>query len=171
MPSDVRLRWKLADDSLGQAAFFSDEELVERHVGTGEFRGLEFLHVNARRIVNEVPASSRMPFRYTINAYRGCSHACTYCLVGETPVLLADGRTRPLADIRAGDVVYGTERRGSYRHYVPSRVIAHWSTVKPAYRVRLTDGTELIASGDHRFLTNRGWKHVTGTEHGAGRRP
>ena len=26
----------------------------------------------------------------------------------------------------------------------------------------LEDGTELVASGDHRFLTRRGWKHVTG---------
>ena len=34
-----------------------------RHVGTGEFRGLEFFHVNARTIVNRVPAASRMPFR------------------------------------------------------------------------------------------------------------
>ena len=31
----------------------------------------------------------------------------------------------------------------------------HWSTIKPAYRVTLEDGTELIASGDHRFLTAR----------------
>ncbi len=36
--------------------------------------------------------------------------------------------------------------------------------VEAAYRVTLEDGTELIASGDHRFLTERGWKHVTGTE-------
>ncbi len=29
----------------------------------------------------------------------------------------------------------------------------------------------LVAGGDHRFLTERGWKFVTGTEQGAGRRP
>jgi DNA repair photolyase len=78
------MRWKLADDNGGQGAFFSDEELVERHVGTGEFRGLEFLHVNARTIINEVPAAARVPFRYTINVYRGCSHACTYCFARPT---------------------------------------------------------------------------------------
>ena len=38
-------------------------------------------------------------------------------------------------------------------------------------RVKLEDGTELVASGDHRFLTGRGWKHVTGAEQGAVRRP
>ena len=41
----------------------------------------------------------------------------------------------------------------------------------PPYRVTLEDGTELVTSGDHRFLTNRGWKHVTGAVSGAGARP
>jgi DNA repair photolyase len=63
---------------------FAEEELVDRHVGIGEYRGLEFLHVNARRVINEVPAASRVPFRYTINAYRGCSHACAYCFARPT---------------------------------------------------------------------------------------
>ncbi|HEV3069110.1 MAG TPA: hypothetical protein VGY50_14750, partial [Streptosporangiaceae bacterium] len=62
--------------------------------------------------------------------------------------------------------IYGTVRRGAYRRYVPTKVLAHWETVKPAYRVTLEDGTQLIASGDHRFLTGRGWKYVTGTECG-----
>jgi DNA repair photolyase len=75
----VELRWRLADDDCGQPALFGHDELLDRHVGKGEYRGLEFLHVNARRVINEVPAASRMPFRYTINAYRGCSHACRYC--------------------------------------------------------------------------------------------
>jgi len=70
---------------------FDEEELVERHVGIGEYRGLEFLHVNARCVINEVPASSRMPFRYTINAYRGCSHACVYCFARPTHEYLGLG--------------------------------------------------------------------------------
>jgi DNA repair photolyase len=85
-PSDRKLRWRLADeeDSGGQETLFDGDELVDRHFGTGEFQGMEFLHVKARTIVNEVPAASRMPFRYTINAYRGCSHACTYCFARPT---------------------------------------------------------------------------------------
>ena len=55
---------------------------------------------------------------------------------------------------------------GFYRRYVLTTVLAHWSTVKPAYRIVLEDGTQLVSSGDHRFLTERGWKHVTGTEYG-----
>ena len=172
-------RWRLADEEEAVARRAPQQPLFdagaleagERHVGTGEFRGMEFLHVNARRIINEVPAASRMPFRYTINAYRGCSHACAYCLSGDTPILMADGRTKPLRDVRAGDCVYGTVGEGNDRRYVPTAVIDHWSTVKPAYRITLTDGTALVASADHRFLTRRGWKHVTDSEEGTGRRP
>ena len=76
------LRWRLEGDDRGQATLFEEE--VERHVGKGEFRGLEFLHVNARTIINEVPAASHLPFRFTINPYRGCSHACTYCFARPT---------------------------------------------------------------------------------------
>jgi DNA repair photolyase len=84
--ADDKLRWRLVDDEsdADQGALFNGDDLVEHHVGTGEFRGMEFLHVNARTIINEVPASSRMPFRYTINVYRGCSHACAYCFARPT---------------------------------------------------------------------------------------
>ncbi|MGH9033742.1 MAG: LAGLIDADG family homing endonuclease, partial [Acidimicrobiia bacterium] len=169
MSARERLRWKIADATPVQPALF--DEPAEREIGIGEFRGLEFLHVRARTIINDVGANAAVPFRYTINAYRGCSHACSYCQAGETPILMADGRTKPLADVRPGEQVYGTVRRGSYRRCVTTEVRDHWSTAKPAYRITLEDGTELIASGDHRFLTGRRWKRVTGTEQGALRRP
>jgi DNA repair photolyase len=110
-------------------------------------------------------------FEQSINPYRGCEHGCPYCVAAKTPVLLADGSTRPIAELQVGDAIYGTERQGWYRRYVRTRVLAHWSVVEPAYRVTLADGTELIAGGDHRFLTERGWKHVTGAEQGPMCRP
>ncbi len=79
----IPLRWTQAEDAVADA-LFPDETALDRHVGTGEFEGMEFLHVNARSIINAVPPSSRMPFRYTINAYRGCSHACAYCFARPT---------------------------------------------------------------------------------------
>lgn len=169
LTSVTRLRWEQADEPKAQGSLF-DEPVFEREPGRGEFRGIEFLHVKAHRIVNEVKGSP-FGFRYTINAYRGCSHACTYCVWGETPVLMADGRTKMIAQVRPGDAVYGTARRGAYRRYVTTTVLDHWSSVKAAYRITLEDGTALIASADHRFLTDRGWKHVTGAEQGAARRP
>jgi DNA repair photolyase len=148
--------------SRGRAVPLIERGAVARTFDTPGFRGMTFYEVQAKSVVNRVPEASRMPFRWTINPYRGCQHACVYCLEGETPILMADGRTRPLAELRAGDGVYGTVRRGSRREYVRTTVLAHWSTVKPAYRVVLADGTRLVCSGDHRFLTGRGWKYVAG---------
>ncbi|MEV4513496.1 intein-containing Rv2578c family radical SAM protein [Dactylosporangium sp. NPDC049525] len=144
---------------------------VARTFDTPEFRGVTFYEVQAKSLVNRVPGQSRVPFEWTINPYRGCSHACVYCLAGDTAILMADGTTRPLADLRTGDAIIGTVRDGRLRKYVATTVLAHWSTVKPAHRVTLHDGTTLVASGDHRFLSDRGWKHVTGARHGRARRP
>jgi DNA repair photolyase len=147
------------------------EPAVIRTFDAPEALDTRFYEVRARSALNRVPKKSRMPFRWTVNPYRGCSHACTYCQGGSTPILMADGRTKPLADVRVGDEVYGTERRGVYRRFVKTPIVDHWATFKPAYRVTLEDGTELIASGDHRFLSDRGWKYVTGAEQGPLQRP
>jgi DNA repair photolyase len=159
-----------AADGAGQVPLF-ERGAVVRTFDTPGFRGMTFYEVQAKSIVSHVPESSRMSFRWTINPYRGCQHACTYCAWGDTPVLMGDGTTRRIADVRVGDAIYGTVREGFYRRYAITEVLAHWSTVKPAYRVTLEDGTQLISSADHRFLTERGWKHVTGTEQGPEQRP
>ncbi|RZU50367.1 intein/intein [Krasilnikovia cinnamomea] len=132
-----------------------------RTFDTPSFSGLTFYEIRAKSIINRVPGASRVPFEWTINPYRGCSHACTYCLGGDTPILLADGSTRPLAQLRAGDAVLGTTGAGAHRRYVATTVLAHWSTTRPAYRVTLADGTRLVSGGEHRFLTDRGWRHVS----------
>src|SRR5579871_217290 len=130
------------------APMLFEQRAVTRTFDTPGFRGMTFFEVQARSIINRVPDASRLPFHWTINPYRGCSHSCVYCMSGDTPVLMADGRHKPIADLRVGDRIYGTVRIGRYRRYVPTEVQAHWKTVKPAYRVTLVDGTSLIASGD-----------------------
>ncbi|HEY8581529.1 MAG TPA: intein-containing Rv2578c family radical SAM protein [Capillimicrobium sp.] len=144
---------------------------VVRRFDAPEALDTRFYEVHAKSALNRVPEQSAVPFRWTVNPYRGCSHACVYCLGGDTPILLANGRTKPMADLRVGERIVGTERDGRYRRYAETEVRDHWQTLKPAFRVTLEDGTELVTSGDHRFLTDRGWKHVTGRGGGEGQRP
>jgi DNA repair photolyase len=147
------------------------DEAVVRRFDAPEALQTRFYEVRARSVLNRVPEQSRMPFRWTINPYRGCSHACTYCLGPETRILMADGRNKELADLEIGDWVYGTVREGAYRRFTATQVKDKWSSIKPAYSVALEDGNKLLASADHRFLTRRGWKHVIGSECGPMQRP
>ena len=50
-----------------------------RTVRAPEFQGAVFHEVIAKSALNKVPGESSMPFSWTINPYRGCSHACVYC--------------------------------------------------------------------------------------------
>ena len=147
------------------------EEAVVRHFDAPEALSTRFYEVRAKSILNRVPEASQMPFRWTINPYRGCSHACVYCSSGETPILMADGRHKPLAELGIGDSIYGTVRQSKYRRYAVTTVLDKWITLKPAHRVVLEDETELIVSGDHRLLTNRGWKHVLNSDRSEPDRP
>jgi DNA repair photolyase len=85
------MRWATVNEVETGDALFDADVLAERHVGRGEFAGMEFLHVNAKQIISEVPKASHMSFRHTINAYRGCSHACTYCFARPTHEYLGLG--------------------------------------------------------------------------------
>ena len=126
-----------------------------------EAMGVRFHEVEARSAINRVPGES-LPFNFTVNPYRGCSHACSYCAAGDTPILTADGRHVPLGDLRPGDEIYGTRGSGQTREYVLTHVLDHWTTRKPAFRVILRGATELVTSGDHRLLSESGWKYVGG---------
>jgi DNA repair photolyase len=174
----IRMRWSNLSGSELPTAVPDDDSLLDRAApaapplplalpgatvrtfDTPGFSGMTFFEIRAKSIINKVPGASRVPFQWTINPYRGCSHACAYCLSGDTPILLADGSTRPLSELQVGDAVMGTMGAGPHRRYVPTTVLDHWSTSKVAFRVTLADGTRLVASGDHRFLTARGWRHV-----------
>lgn len=50
-----------------------------KSVTTPDFAGITFHEVLAKSALNKVPSTSSMPFGWTVNPYRGCSHACVYC--------------------------------------------------------------------------------------------
>src|SRR5438445_5216588 len=60
------------------------DEATLRRFDAPEALQTRFYEVRARSILNRVPEQSRMPFRWTINPYRGCSHACSYCFARPT---------------------------------------------------------------------------------------
>ncbi|WP_348775108.1 Rv2578c family radical SAM protein [Solwaraspora sp. WMMD791] len=63
-------------------------EAVPRTFDTPGFAGMTFYEIHAKSIINRVRSGSRVPFEWTVNPYRGCSHACTYCFARNTHTYL-----------------------------------------------------------------------------------
>lgn len=90
------MRWdalQVEPVSVGSGAGRSDGALfakpaVVRTFDSPQFAGMTFFEVHAKSILNRVPAASRLPFQWTINPYRGCSHACRYCFARNTHTYL-----------------------------------------------------------------------------------
>ncbi|MET8943560.1 Rv2578c family radical SAM protein [Streptomyces sp. NPDC004542] len=82
------MRWDnlTAESEHGRAdtALFAADAVTTRTFDTPEFRGITFHEVRARSVLNRVPGASRMPFEWTVNPYRGCTHACVYCFARRT---------------------------------------------------------------------------------------
>ena len=93
------------------------EPAVVRHFDAPEALDTRFYEVRAKSALNRVPERSRMPFRWTINPYRGCSHACVYCLGAIRRSSWPMGGRRPLAQLSVGDASRH-RARGHYRRYV-----------------------------------------------------
>jgi DNA repair photolyase len=60
------------------------DEAVVRRFDAPEALDIRFYEVHARSVLNRVPERSAMPFRWTVNPYRGCTHACVYCFARPT---------------------------------------------------------------------------------------
>jgi DNA repair photolyase len=83
---NLRLDADPPDDRVTVPLF--EQGAVVRTFDTPEFRGMTFYEVRARSIINRVPEVSQVPFRWTINPYRGCSHQCPYCFARKTHTYL-----------------------------------------------------------------------------------
>ena len=55
-----------------------------RTVRTPQFEGVTFHEVLCKSALNKMPAAAMLPFRFTVNGYRGCAHACRYCFARPT---------------------------------------------------------------------------------------
>ena len=81
------MRWdnlRLVEAPRAPAPGLLDRAAVTRTFDTPGFAGMTFYEIHARSAINRVPNPSRVPFRWTLNPYRGCSHACRYCFARST---------------------------------------------------------------------------------------
>ncbi len=84
-------------------------EIARRTLDTPGFRGIEFIEAECKTIVNRVPGDF-LPFRWSMNPYRGCSHACTFCFARPTHTYLGmnagrDFETKIVVKVNAPEVL------------------------------------------------------------------
>ncbi|HZN43086.1 MAG TPA: radical SAM protein, partial [Actinomycetota bacterium] len=84
-------------------------EIARRRFDTPEFRGITFIESEAKSIINKVPGNF-LPFNWTINPYRGCTHSCSYCFARPTHTFLEmnagrDFETKIVVKVNAPEVL------------------------------------------------------------------
>ena len=92
-----------------------------RSVTTPEFASMTFHEVMCKSALNRVPGVSAMPFDWTVNPYRGCSHACTYCFARRTHEYLdldagRDFDSQIVVKVNVAEVLTKELRLGSWQH-------------------------------------------------------
>lgn len=92
---------------------------VVRTFDAPEAMGVNFHEVRARSALNQVPGG-RYGFGWTINPYRGCSHACVYCFARRTHTFLdlnagRDFEREIVVKVNAPELVRGELARPSWR--------------------------------------------------------
>ncbi len=84
------MRWsnlRIEEEELARLPGYRDDAIV-RHFNAPDAIPTRFYEVRAKSIINKVPETSQMPFRHTINPYRGCTHSCIYCFARPTHTYL-----------------------------------------------------------------------------------
>ncbi|HVB42768.1 MAG TPA: Rv2578c family radical SAM protein [Streptosporangiaceae bacterium] len=167
------MRWSNIQEGVGQDAgqALFGREVVARSFDTPGFRGMTFYEVRARSIINAVPESSRMPFRATINPYRGCGHACVYCFARRSHTYLdldsgQDFDTKIIVKVNAAElarkelsrprwagehIAMGTNvdcyQRAEGRYRLMPGIISALSTARSPFSI-LTKGTLILRDLD-----------------------
>ena len=92
-----------------------------RTVRTPEFAGVTFHEVLARSALNHVPSTSSSPFSWTVNPFRGCTHACVYCFARQTHTYLEldagdDFNSQIVVKVNVAEVLAREVARASWSH-------------------------------------------------------
>jgi len=110
--------------------------------------------------------------KFQWNVFCGCEFNCRYCLDPNTLILMRDLSEKRIKDLIIGDKIVGIEERENLAPIVTEAIVlSKWITRRKSFKIELEDGTSLICSASHRWLTNRGWKYTIGSMSGKNKRP
>ncbi|MFT4088098.1 MAG: Rv2578c family radical SAM protein [Gordonia sp. (in: high G+C Gram-positive bacteria)] len=140
-----------------------DRAGLVRSVQTPDFAGVTFHEVLARSALNKVPDGSGLPYAYSVNPYRGCTHACRYCFARPSHEYLelnsgADFDSQIVVKLNVAAVLRKELRRRSWRR----ETVALGSNTDPYQRAegryRLMPGiiTALAESGTPMSILTKG---------------
>jgi len=106
-----------------------------RSVRSPQFEGMTFHEILCKSALNKVPNGAMLPFNYTVNGYRGCSHACRYCFARPTHEYLdldsgADFDTQVVVKTNVADVL----RRELFRRSWQRETVALGTNTDPYQR-------------------------------------
>ncbi|WP_382309621.1 radical SAM protein [Herbiconiux sp. UC225_62] len=130
----TRLRWagqRIDAVAAGTLPGLARVSNLVQSVRSPEFQGVTFHEVLAKTALNHVPADARMlPDEWTINPYRGCTHACAYCYARPTHDhlgldILGDFETQIIVKTNVVDVLRAELKK---KRALPSRVALGTST-------------------------------------------
>src|SRR6201987_3057357 len=91
-----------------------------RSLRAPQFDGITFHEVLCKSALNKLPDAAALPFRFTVNGYRGCSHACRYCFARPSHEYLdfdcgTDFDTQVVVKTNVAEVLRHELRRPSWR--------------------------------------------------------
>jgi DNA repair photolyase len=121
------MRWagqEISKEAVGDPAALPGLDRLQnlvRSVRTPEFAGITFHEVLAKSALNQVPKAAGLPFNWTVNPYRGCSHGCVYCFARNTHTYLDldagdDFDRQIIVKINVADVLARELRRSTWTH-------------------------------------------------------
>lgn len=138
----------------GQLELFGGGAVV-RTFDTPEFRGITCYEVQAKSVLNHVPGD--WMFSWTINPYRGCTHACVYCFARNTHTYLDldsghDFDSKIVVKVNAPQVLRRELARGSWRreHVAMGTNVDCYQRAEGRYRL-MPEIIDALATADTPF--------------------
>ena len=150
------MRWDVleVDEDESRALPGYREPAAVRTFDAPEALDTRFYEVRSKSVLNRVPKRSQMPFEWTVNPYRGCTHACTFCFARPTHTYLGlnagrDFEREIIVKVNAPEVLRAELGRPSWKrqHVAMGTNTDPYQWVEGRYRLMPEIWQALIDSG------------------------